>query len=88
MENDMRNSHLILPAVGLVIAALTAAPPAFAKSRSHAATAAAKLDAARHIKSFNSIHDPSAVMFDGVEVGRDPDPNVRMRIWLDWNNPA
>jgi len=83
----MRSSY-ILPVAGLIIAALIAAPPAFAKSRSHAASATAKLDAARHIKSFNSIHDPSAVMFDGVEVGRDPDPNVRMRIWLDWNNPA
>jgi len=83
----MRSSY-ILPVAGLIIAALTAAPPAFAKSRSHATATAAKLDAARHLKSFNSINDPSNIMFDGYPVGRDPDPNVRMRVWLDYNNPG
>jgi len=85
----MRSSY-ILPVAGLIIAALTAAPPAFAKSHAHAhATAtAAKLNAARSLKSFNSINDPANIMFDGAVVGRDPDPNVRMRVWLDYNNPG
>jgi len=82
----MRSSY-ILPVAGLIIAALTAAPPAFAKSRSHATATAAKLDAARHLKSFNSINDPSNVFMDGAMVGRDPDPNVRLRLLLQSQDP-
>ena len=79
-------SNLILPAVALTIVALTTSAPAFAKSHPHAP--AVNLNAARSVNSFNSINDPWNVIFNGAVVGRDPDPNVRMRIWLDMNNPA
>ena len=57
------------------------------RSRPHAPASAAKLDAARHIKSFNSINDPSNVFMDGAMVGRDPDPNVRLRLLLQSQDP-